>query len=64
MDPEFRNTMRSDSIDNQSIDPPIDPFAVNKAYPVDWFIGEQGQAIRSDRQLPHWFELHHWISLA
>jgi group II intron reverse transcriptase/maturase len=39
-------------------------FAVNKAYPVGWFIGEQGQAIRSDRQLPHWFELHHWISLA
>ncbi len=39
-------------------------FAVEKAYPVGWFIGEMGQAIRSDRQLPHWFELHHWISLA
>ena len=39
-------------------------FAVNKAYPVGWFIGEMGQAIRSDRQLPHWFELHHWIRLA
>jgi RNA-directed DNA polymerase len=39
-------------------------FAVSKAYPVAWFIGEMGQAIRSDRQLPHWFELRHWISLA
>jgi len=39
-------------------------FAVNKAYPVGWFIGEKGQAIRSDKELPHWFELHHWISLA
>jgi retron-type reverse transcriptase len=39
-------------------------FAVSKAYPVGWFIGEMGQAIRSDRELPHWFELHHWISLA
>ncbi len=39
-------------------------FAVEKAYPVGWFIGEMGQAIRSDRQLPHWFEFHHWIRLA
>jgi group II intron reverse transcriptase/maturase len=39
-------------------------FAVNKAYPVEWFIGEMGQAILSDRQLAHWFELHHWIRLA
>lgn len=39
-------------------------FAVTMAYPVDWFIGEIGQAIRSDRQLPHWFELNRWISLA
>ena len=39
-------------------------FAVEKAYPVGWFIGEMGQVIRSDRQLPHWFELHHWIRLA
>jgi len=39
-------------------------FALSKAYPVGWFIGEMGQAIRSDRQLPHWFELHQWISLA
>jgi len=39
-------------------------FAVEKAYPVGWFIGEMGQVIRSDRQLPQWFELHHWIRLA
>jgi RNA-directed DNA polymerase len=39
-------------------------FAVNKAYPVGWFIGEMGQAIRSDRQLAHWFELHHWVQLS
>jgi len=39
-------------------------LALTKAYPVGWFIGEMGQAIRSDRQLPHWFELHHWIRLA
>jgi len=39
-------------------------FAVEKAYPVGWFIGEMGQAIRSARQLPHWFELHHWIRLS
>ena len=39
-------------------------FAVTKAYPVGWFIGEVGQAIRSDRQLPHWFDLSQWISLA
>ncbi|MCP4865892.1 MAG: group II intron reverse transcriptase/maturase, partial [Alteromonas sp.] len=38
--------------------------ALSKAYPVGWFIGEMGQAIRSDRQLPHWFELRQWISLA
>jgi hypothetical protein len=28
-------------------------FAVHKAYPVGWFIGEMGQAIRSGRQLSH-----------
>jgi group II intron reverse transcriptase/maturase len=32
-------------------------FAVTKAYPVGWFIGEMGQVIRSDKQLPHWFEI-------
>ena len=39
-------------------------FAVNRAYPVGWFIGEMGQVIRSDRQLPHWFDVRQWISLA
>ena len=39
-------------------------FAVTKAYPVGWFIGEMGQAIRSDRKLPHWFDLSKWIRLA
>ena len=39
-------------------------FAVNRAYPVGWFIGELGQAIRSDRKLPHWFEVSQWIRLA
>jgi RNA-directed DNA polymerase len=39
-------------------------FAVNKAYPVGWFTGEMGQVIRSDRQLPHWFDVRQWISLA
>ena len=39
-------------------------FAVTKAYPVGWFIGEMGQAIRSDRKLSHWFDLRQWISLA
>lgn len=38
--------------------------AVEKAYPVSWFIGEMGQAIRSNRELAHWFELRQWISLA
>ncbi len=39
-------------------------FAVTKAYPVRWFIGEMGQVIRSDKQLPHWFEVGRWIRLA
>ena len=38
--------------------------AVEKAYPVSWFIGEMGQVIRSNRELAHWFELRQWISLA
>ena len=38
-------------------------FAVNKAYPVGWFIAEMGQAIRSDKQLPHWFDVDRWIRL-
>jgi siroheme synthase (precorrin-2 oxidase/ferrochelatase) len=38
-------------------------FAVNRAYPVGWFTGEMGQVIRSNRRLPHWFELHKWVRL-
>ncbi|MCP5009528.1 MAG: group II intron reverse transcriptase/maturase, partial [Aestuariibacter sp.] len=38
-------------------------YAASKAYPVSWFIGEMGQAIRSDRRLPHWFDLSQWIRL-
>jgi len=38
--------------------------AVNKAYPVGWFTGDMGQVIRSDRQLPHWFDVRQWIRLA
>lgn len=38
-------------------------FAVNKAYPVGWFIGEVGQVIRSDQQRAHWFEVDQWIRL-
>ena len=26
--------------------------------------GELGQAIRSDKQLPHWFDVSQWIRLA
>lgn len=37
--------------------------AVSKAYPNSWFVGEMGQAIRSDRQLPHWFDVSKWIRL-
>ena len=39
-------------------------IAVTRAYPVGWFIGELGQAIRSDKQLPHWFDVDRWIRLA
>ena len=39
-------------------------FAVTRAYPVGWFIAELGQAIRSDKQLPHWFDVSQWIRLA
>jgi hypothetical protein len=38
--------------------------AVERAYPVGWFIGELGQAIRSDKQLPQWFDVSRWIRLA
>lgn len=39
-------------------------FAVVKAYPNRWFTEELGQVIRSDKQLPHWFDVHQWIRLA
>jgi RNA-directed DNA polymerase len=38
--------------------------AVNKAYSPGWFMGEMGQVIRSDKQLPHWFDVRQWIRLA
>lgn len=38
--------------------------AVTKAYPNGWFIAVMGQAIRSDRKLPHWFDIDRWIRLA
>ncbi len=38
--------------------------AVTKAYPNGWFIAVMGQAIRSDRKLPHWFDVERWIRLA
>ncbi|MEA3644185.1 MAG: reverse transcriptase domain-containing protein, partial [Lamprobacter sp.] len=38
--------------------------AVTKAYPNGWFIAVQGQAIRSDRKLAHWFDVDRWIRLA
>jgi group II intron reverse transcriptase/maturase len=38
--------------------------AVTKAYPNAWFIGGMRQVIRSDKQLPHWFDVSQWIRLA
>jgi group II intron reverse transcriptase/maturase len=38
--------------------------AVTKAYPNAWFIGGMRQVIRSDKQLPHWFDVNQWIRLA
>ncbi|MCP5418840.1 MAG: hypothetical protein H6965_17335 [Chromatiaceae bacterium] len=38
--------------------------AVNKAYSPGWFMGEMGLVIRSDQQLPHWFDVQQWIRLA
>lgn len=37
--------------------------ALTKAYPVKWFTHEMGQVIRSDQQLPHWFDCSRWIRL-
>jgi DNA adenine methylase len=33
-------------------------------YPVGWLIGDMGQATRSNKQLPHWFDVSQWIRLA
>ena len=38
--------------------------AVTKAYPNGWFIADMRQAIRSDKQLAHWFDVSQWIRLA
>ncbi len=38
-------------------------IAVSRAYPNRWFITEMKLAIRSDRQLSHWFGLSQWIRL-
>jgi len=38
--------------------------AVTKAYPNGWFTAVMGQAIRSNRKLPHWFGVDRWIRLA
>jgi hypothetical protein len=37
--------------------------AVSIAYSNRWFIKEKGLAIRSDRNLDHWFKLGLWIRL-
>lgn len=39
-------------------------MALSQAYPTIWFTRDMGQVIRSNRQLPHWLELHQWVSLA
>jgi hypothetical protein len=39
-------------------------MALSKAYPTIWFTRDMGQVIRSNRQLPHWLDLHQWVSLA
>jgi group II intron reverse transcriptase/maturase len=36
-------------------------FALEKAYPVAWFIQEKGQEIRSNQKHSHWLPLHRWI---
>lgn len=36
-------------------------FALERAYPVAWFIQEKGQEIRSNQKHLHWLPLHRWI---
>ena len=38
--------------------------ALEKAYPVRWFIQQAGQVIRSEEKLKHWFPLRQWIKVA
>ena len=38
-------------------------WAVNRAYPVSWFVEIHGQVIQSNRELPHWFGLQRWVRL-
>ena len=38
-------------------------FALAAAYPVRWFTDEQGQVIKSDQGLPHWYPLRQWIKV-
>ena len=38
-------------------------FALTKAYPNRWFIGELGLKVVSDQAKPHWFDVNTWIKL-
>ena len=38
--------------------------ALEKAYPVSWFIRQAGQVIRSEEKLRHWFPVRRWIKVA
>ena len=38
--------------------------ALSKAYPNDWFTGVMGQVVRSDKAMPHWFDVNRWVRLA
>lgn len=38
--------------------------AATKAYPNSWFINLKGQAIRSNQNLEHWFDVSQWVYLA
>jgi RNA-directed DNA polymerase len=38
--------------------------AATKTYPNSWFINLKGQAIRSNQNLEHWFDVSQWVYLA
>ncbi|NOQ47287.1 MAG: group II intron reverse transcriptase/maturase [Desulfobulbaceae bacterium] len=38
-------------------------FALTKAYPVQWFIDQAGQWVRSEHRLRHWFPVNQWIKV-